>query len=249
MGHGRARSSRRLSQAASSGGLAWRQHVKSGVFLLVAAVSLYVLLPTLVGLGVVASLSHLNWPFAILAVACEAASLVWLVGAGPDRAGNKGQVPDRLRAACRERCRSDRAGRAHAVRVRRRPGDSGAHRLDRTAAWDHGGAAAACAAGDRRRRAGQPRPCQRAYLGIGVLLLLRAAGTAAFQRIGRWSLRAAVSSGCSTPRCAGTGTWSASRGSCWPIGTSRPNMSPRCGGILRSDRRIPPRPLGSLESS
>jgi hypothetical protein len=46
--HGRARSSRRLSQAASSGGLAWRQHVKSGVLLLVAAVSLYVLLPPLV---------------------------------------------------------------------------------------------------------------------------------------------------------------------------------------------------------
>jgi AI-2 transport protein TqsA len=44
--HGRARSSRRLSQAASSGSLAWRQHVKSGVLLLVAAVSLYVLLPT-----------------------------------------------------------------------------------------------------------------------------------------------------------------------------------------------------------
>jgi Lysylphosphatidylglycerol synthase TM region len=92
-----------------------------------------------------------------------------LVGAGPDRAGNKGQVPGRLRPACRERRRPARAGRAHAVRgrhaapgrVRRRPGDGGAHRLDRTAAWDHGGAAAAGAAGDRRWRAGQPRPCQR----------------------------------------------------------------------------------------
>jgi pimeloyl-ACP methyl ester carboxylesterase len=41
-----------------------------------------------------------------------------LLGTGPDRAGNKGQVPDRLRAACRERRRPDRAGRAHAVRGR-----------------------------------------------------------------------------------------------------------------------------------
>jgi hypothetical protein len=46
-------------------------------------------------------------------------------------------------------------------RVRRRPGDGGAHGVDRTAAGDHCGAAAAGAAGDRRRRVGQPRPCQR----------------------------------------------------------------------------------------
>jgi hypothetical protein len=38
--------------------------------------------------------------------------------------------------------------------------------------------------------------------------------------IGRWSLPAAVSSGCSTPWCGGTGPWSASRSSCWPTGTS-----------------------------
>jgi uncharacterized protein (TIRG00374 family) len=49
------------------------------VLLLVAAVSLYVLLPTLASvLASWRSLSHLDWPFAILAVACEAASLVCL---------------------------------------------------------------------------------------------------------------------------------------------------------------------------
>ena len=78
MGHA-ARSSRRESHAAASGGAAWRQHVKSGVLLLVAAVSLYGLLPTLASVfGSWRSLSHLDWPFAILALACEAASLVCL---------------------------------------------------------------------------------------------------------------------------------------------------------------------------
>jgi hypothetical protein len=78
MGHA-ARSSRRESHAAASGGATWRQHVKSGLLLLVAAVSLYLLLPTLASvLASWRSLSHLDWPFAILAVACQAASLVCL---------------------------------------------------------------------------------------------------------------------------------------------------------------------------
>ncbi len=78
-GHGRGQSSRRPSGEPSSGGVAWRQYVKSGVLLLVAAVSLYVLLPTL--LSVFASwrsLSHLDWYFAILALVSEAASYVCL---------------------------------------------------------------------------------------------------------------------------------------------------------------------------
>jgi hypothetical protein len=61
MGHGRAEEPRRPSGEPSSGGVAWRQYVKSGVLLLIAAVSLYLLLPTL--LSVFASwrsLSHLE---------------------------------------------------------------------------------------------------------------------------------------------------------------------------------------------
>src|SRR6266508_6861318 len=79
MGHGRAQEPGRPPGEPSSDGVAWRQYVKSGVLLLVAAVSLYVLLPTL--LSVFASwrsLAHLDWYFAILVLACEAASYVCL---------------------------------------------------------------------------------------------------------------------------------------------------------------------------
>jgi len=76
---GRAEEPRRPSGEPSSGGVAWRQYVKSGVLLLITAVSLYLLLPTL--LSVFASwrsLSHLEWYFAVLVFACEAASYVCL---------------------------------------------------------------------------------------------------------------------------------------------------------------------------
>ena len=79
MGHGHAPEPRRPPGESSSGGVAWRQYVKSGVLLLVAAVSLYVLLPTLVSVFASwRSLSHLEWYFAILVLACEAASYVCL---------------------------------------------------------------------------------------------------------------------------------------------------------------------------
>ncbi len=62
-----------------SGGVDWGQYAKSGVLMLVAAGSLYVLLPTLVSVfGSWQSLSHLDWPFAILVVICEVASYVCL---------------------------------------------------------------------------------------------------------------------------------------------------------------------------
>ena len=57
----------------------WRRRAKTGVLLLVTAVSLYLLLPSL--LAVFASwrsLTHLDWPFAVLVLACEAASFVAL---------------------------------------------------------------------------------------------------------------------------------------------------------------------------
>jgi uncharacterized protein (TIRG00374 family) len=57
----------------------WRRHARSGVLLAVAGVSLYLLLPSL--LAVFASwrsLSQLDWYFAVLVLACEAASFVCL---------------------------------------------------------------------------------------------------------------------------------------------------------------------------
>jgi uncharacterized protein (TIRG00374 family) len=57
----------------------WKRHARSGVLLAVAGVSLYLLLPSL--LAVFASwrsLSHLDWYFAVLVLACEALSYICL---------------------------------------------------------------------------------------------------------------------------------------------------------------------------
>ena len=79
MGDGHPRSSGRPSGETSSGGGTWRRYVKSGLLLLVAGVSLYLLLPTLVSVfGSWRSLSHLEWGFAILVFVCEGASHVCL---------------------------------------------------------------------------------------------------------------------------------------------------------------------------
>ena len=52
---------------------------KRGVLLVLAGVSLYLLLPSLLAVfGSWRSLSHLDWPFAVLVLACEVASYVWL---------------------------------------------------------------------------------------------------------------------------------------------------------------------------
>jgi uncharacterized protein (TIRG00374 family) len=63
----------------ASGGEPWRQYAKSGALLLIAAVSLYLLLPSLLSVfGSWRSLSHLDWPFAILVFVFEGASSVGL---------------------------------------------------------------------------------------------------------------------------------------------------------------------------
>ena len=57
----------------------WRRNARSGVLVGIALVSLYFLLPSV--LAVFASwrsLSHLDWPFAVLVIVCEAASFVCL---------------------------------------------------------------------------------------------------------------------------------------------------------------------------
>ena len=52
---------------------------RPGLLLVLCGVSLYVLLPSLLAVfGSWRSLSHLDWPFAVLALACEVASLVCL---------------------------------------------------------------------------------------------------------------------------------------------------------------------------
>ena len=79
MGDSGAQSSQPASGAPSSGGAGWRQWAKSGALLLVAAVSLYLLLPTLLSVfGSWRSLSHLEWYFAVPVFASEGASYVCL---------------------------------------------------------------------------------------------------------------------------------------------------------------------------
>lgn len=57
----------------------WWRRVRPGVFLVLGGVSLYLLLPSLLSVfGSWRSLSRLDWPFAILALACETTSYVCL---------------------------------------------------------------------------------------------------------------------------------------------------------------------------
>src|SRR4029453_5489061 len=78
MGDSHPRSSGRPSGEPSGGGT-WRQYVKSGVLLLVGGVSRYLVLRTLVSVfSSWRSLLPLDWGFAVLVFACEAASYVWL---------------------------------------------------------------------------------------------------------------------------------------------------------------------------
>jgi uncharacterized membrane protein YbhN (UPF0104 family) len=57
----------------------WKRRVRSGVLLVVTGISLYLLLPSLLAVfGSWRSLSHLDWPFAVLAFAFEVVSYVAL---------------------------------------------------------------------------------------------------------------------------------------------------------------------------
>ena len=130
------------------------------------AVSLYVLLPTLASvLASWRSLSHLDWPFAVLAVACEAASFVCLWELDRIGLGARARFP----IACAQLA-GNAAGRATAALTA-----STALQLATTAALPLlalpvivGGASVSRGLASA------------AYLGIAVLLLLLAAGTAAF---------------------------------------------------------------------
>lgn len=69
----------RPSGQSPSGGAAWARYLRSGALLLVAAVSLYLLLPSLLAVfGSWRSLSHLNWYFGIIVFAAEATSYISL---------------------------------------------------------------------------------------------------------------------------------------------------------------------------
>jgi uncharacterized protein (TIRG00374 family) len=66
-------------QASVSTRSPWPRYVRSALLLLVAAVSLYVFLPSLLSVfGSWRSLSHLDWPFAVLALLFELASFLCL---------------------------------------------------------------------------------------------------------------------------------------------------------------------------
>ena len=72
---GKAARPRRPSEAGSVGSSARRQLIRRGVLLVVAAISLYVLLPSLLAVfGSWRSLSNLDWAFAALALGCQWAS-------------------------------------------------------------------------------------------------------------------------------------------------------------------------------
>src|SRR3981189_1078529 len=70
-----------MSEAEHSAGRpAWRRYARSSVLLLVTVVSLYLLLPSLLAVfGSWRALAHLEWPWAVLALAGEAASFacIW----------------------------------------------------------------------------------------------------------------------------------------------------------------------------
>jgi uncharacterized protein (TIRG00374 family) len=189
MGHGDAQEGGRPSEAPSSGGVAWRQHVKRGVLLLVAAVSLYVLLPTLASVfGSWRSLAHLDWPFAVLVLACEAASYVCLWELDRIALGTSARFP----IAC-----AQLAGNAVGRFVPGAPTPFAVGML-RRAGVDAGQAAAALTASTGLQLAtmatlpllalpviigGAPVNhglANAAYLGLGVLLLLIVAGLGAF---------------------------------------------------------------------
>jgi uncharacterized protein (TIRG00374 family) len=189
MGHGRAQEAGRPSEEPSSGGVAWRQHVKRGVLLLVAAISLYLLLPTLASVfGSWRSLSHLDWPFAVPVLACEAASYVCLWELDRIALGTSAWFP----IAC-----AQLSGNAVGRFVPGAPTPFAVNML-RRAGFDAGKAAAALTASTGLQLAtiatlpllalpaiigGAPIShglASAAYLGIAMLLLLVAAGAAAF---------------------------------------------------------------------
>ena len=72
----------RLNRPASSPSVTrgvWRRYAKRIALLAVAGVSLYLVLPSLIAVfSSWRSLTHLNWYFAVLVFACEIASFVWL---------------------------------------------------------------------------------------------------------------------------------------------------------------------------
>jgi uncharacterized protein (TIRG00374 family) len=189
MDDGHTRSSGGPSGEPSSGGVAWRRYVKSGVLLLVAAVSLYLLLPTLASVfGSWRSLSHLEWPFAILVFVCEAASYVCLWELDRIALGTSAWFP----IAC-----AQLSGNAVGRFVPGAPTPFAVNML-RRAGFDAGKAAAALTASTGLQLAtiatlpllalpaiigGAPIShglASAAYLGIAMLLLLVAAGAAAF---------------------------------------------------------------------
>jgi len=71
----------------------WKR-ARTGLLPAITGISLYVFLPSL--LSVASSwraLEHVDWPFALLVLACEAASFVLSLGTRPDRSEDACLVP------------------------------------------------------------------------------------------------------------------------------------------------------------
>jgi uncharacterized protein (TIRG00374 family) len=189
MGDSGAQSAQPASRAPSSGGAGWRQWAKSGALLLVAAISLYLLLPTLLSVfGSWRSLEHLEWYFAVPVFVSEGASYGCLWQLDRIALGTRGWFA----VAC-----AQLAGNAVGRFVPGAPTPFTAEML-RRAGVDIGEAAAAFTASTGLQLAttaalpllalpaivgGAPvghSLVAAAYLGVGVLLVLVVAGTAAF---------------------------------------------------------------------
>ncbi len=79
MTEGHLQAARPQPDETASGRFAWKQYIRPAALLLVTAISLYLLLPSLLSVfSSWRSLSHLDWAFAILVLVCEAASTACL---------------------------------------------------------------------------------------------------------------------------------------------------------------------------
>jgi uncharacterized protein (TIRG00374 family) len=170
----------------------WRDRARSVLLLVVAGVSLYLLLPSLLTVfGSWRSLSHLDWPFAILVFACEGASVVCLWELDRIALNTRSWFP--VAAA---QLSGNAVGRILPGGGATATAFSGS--MLRAAGVDTGQAVAAFTASTGLQLATKlalpvlalpaivaGAPISRslataAYLGLGVLVLLLAAGTAAF---------------------------------------------------------------------
>jgi hypothetical protein len=87
-------------------------YLRRALALLIAAISLYLVLPSLAAVfSSAGSLTHLDWPWVVAAALCEGASFVAIWQLDRIAQHTRGLVRGRDRAACRQRGGPDRSRR------------------------------------------------------------------------------------------------------------------------------------------